>query len=382
MANDLSTRADELRAACHPVYNDRKVRLGTFGTNVSGGCAMSSIEGTFDGSWDASLGLARMADEMEFEAIVPVGRWRGFGGDTNFNGVQQEPYTWAAGVAGATEKAGVFVTSHVPTVHPIFAAKQLTTIDQISHGRAALNVVAGWNADEMGMFGIEQLPHDERYDLAQEWIDVMIKVWASDEPINHDGKYFHLTNAELAPGPVQQPHPVLMNAGGSGAGMHFGARNCDVMFLQPGLGEQPIDEVKAKIGTFKDLAREEYGREVQVWTLAYVVQGDTEKDARSFLDHYVRDKGDWSGVENLVRSMGIGDNQSIPPEIMEAMKFHFIAGWSGRPIVGTSERVAEQLIELADVGADGILLSWPRYFEDMVRFRTETHPLLVEAGVR
>lgn len=382
MANDLSTRADELRATRHPVYNDRKVRLGTFGTNVSGGCAMSSIEGTFDGSWDASLRLARLADDMEFEAIVPVGRWLGFGGDTNFNGAQQEPYTWAAGVAASTEKAGVFVTSHVPTVHPMFAAKQLTTIDHLSHGRAALNIVAGWNAEEMAMFGIDQLSHDERYDLAQEWVDVMIKLWTSEEPVDHDGKYFHLTHARLTPGSVQRPHPVLMNAGGSRSGMHFGARNCDVIFVQPGLGEQPVEEVKAKIDAFKALARDEYSRDIRVWTLAYIVQEDTEKEAQRFLDYYVREKGDWAGAGNLVRSMGIGDNQSIPAEMLEAMKFHFIAGWSGRPIVGTSETVAAQLIELADIGADGILLSWPRYLDDMARFQKETHPLLVEAGAR
>ncbi len=77
------------------------------------------------------------------------------------------------------------MTSHVPTVHPVFAAKQLATIDQISHGRAALNVVAGWNAEEMAMFGIEQLAHDERYAMAQEWLDVMITLWTSEEPVDH-----------------------------------------------------------------------------------------------------------------------------------------------------------------------------------------------------
>ncbi|MCE0762023.1 LLM class flavin-dependent oxidoreductase [Pseudonocardia kujensis] len=343
---------------------------------------MSTVDGVFDGSWDAGLSLARLADDMDFEAIVPVGRWRGFGGETNFNGEQQEPYAWAAGVGAATEKAGVFVTSHVPTVHPLFAAKQLTTIDHISHGRAALNIVAGWNSDEMAMFGIEQRPHDERYDVAQEWVDVMIKLWEHDGPIDFQGKYFDLKKAEISPGPVQRPRPVLMNAGGSGAGMHFGARNCDVIFVQPGLGEQPIEEVKAKIDTFKKLARDEYGREILVWTLAYVVQEDTETEARRFLDHYVQEKGDWTGAENLVRSMGIGDNQSIPAEVMEAMKYHFIAGWSGRPIVGTSEIVAEKLIELADIGADGVLLSWPRYLEDMAKFQEQTLPLLVEAGAR
>ncbi|QJY48890.1 LLM class flavin-dependent oxidoreductase [Pseudonocardia broussonetiae] len=80
-----------------------------------------------EASWDQSLALARMGDEMAFEALVPVGRWRGFGGETNFNGAGFECFTWAAGMASATEQAGLFVTSHVPTMHPVMAAKQIST---------------------------------------------------------------------------------------------------------------------------------------------------------------------------------------------------------------------------------------------------------------
>ena len=62
------------------MFNDRKLKLGTFCTNLSGGCTMSSIDGVLQAKWDSVLTLARMADEMEFEAIVPIGRWKCFGG--------------------------------------------------------------------------------------------------------------------------------------------------------------------------------------------------------------------------------------------------------------------------------------------------------------
>ncbi len=84
---------------------------------------------------------------------MPVARWKGFGGKTNFNGSNFETYTWAAGLAQATENTAVFTTSHVPTVHPIMAAKQATTVDHISNGRFALNIVCGWFAPELEMFG-------------------------------------------------------------------------------------------------------------------------------------------------------------------------------------------------------------------------------------
>jgi dimethylsulfone monooxygenase len=381
MATRLS-RSDQLREVRHPVFNNRKLRLGTFSTNLSGGCAISTIDGVLEAKWDQTLALAQMSDRMQFEALVPVGRWRGFGGETNFNGEGFECFTWAAGMGAATERAGLFVTSHVPTIHPVMAAKQLTTIDHISGGRIALNVVTGWHAPEIEMFGAKQLPHDERYQVAQEWIDIVKKLWTCEDRFDYDGQYFQVSDAAIAPQPLQQPHPVLMNAGGSGAGRHFGARNCDVVFVNTDIGQQNPAGMREKVTAFKKLAQEEYGRELKVWTNAYIVQEDTEREAKQFLDHYVNQKGDWAAAENLVSSMGI-NSQTFPPETLEAMKFHFIAGWAGYPIVGTKEQVADTLIALCgEGGLDGVLLSWPRYIQDMARFEAETYPLLEQAGVR
>jgi alkanesulfonate monooxygenase SsuD/methylene tetrahydromethanopterin reductase-like flavin-dependent oxidoreductase (luciferase family) len=381
MVTTKVTRADQLREVRHPVFNDRKLRLGTFSSNLSGGCAISTIDGVLEASWNQTLSLARMGDQMEFEALVPVGRWRGFGGETNFNGAGFECFTWAAGLSSATEHAGLFVTSHVPTIHPVMAAKQATTIDHISDGRIALNIVTGWHTPEIEMFGAKQLPHDERYQVAQEWIDIIRQLWTAEAPVNFDGKYFQVTDATLAPRPLQSPHPVLMNAGGSSAGRHFGARNCDVVFVATDIGEKNPEGLRAKVAEFKRLAREEYQREIKVWINAYLVQGDTEEDANQFLDYYVNQKGDWVAAENLVSSMGM-NSQTFPAETLEAMKFHFIAGWAGYPIVGTKEQVVDTLIGLTNVGIDGVLLSWPRYVEDMARFQEETYPLLQQAGVR
>jgi len=119
----MLTRADQLREARNPLFGPRKLKLGTFSSNLSGGCAISSIDGVLKAEWPSTLALARMADEMEFEALVPVGRWKGFGGVTNFNGAGFESFTWAAGIGASTKHSGVFATSHVPTMHPVMAAK-------------------------------------------------------------------------------------------------------------------------------------------------------------------------------------------------------------------------------------------------------------------
>jgi FMNH2-dependent dimethyl sulfone monooxygenase len=375
------TREEQLRERKHPLYNDRALKLGTFSTNLSGGCSMSTIDGVLEATWDQTTALARMGEEMEFEALVPVGRWRGFGGATNFNGAGFECFTWAAGQAAQTEKAGVFVTSHVPTIHPVMAAKQISTIDHISSGRVALNVVTGWNAAEIEMFGAPLLPHDERYAVAQEWIDIVRALWTRDDPFSFEGKYYHVKDAILRPKPVQQPYPALMNAGSSAAGRNFGARNCDVVFISSDIGQKTPEGMSEKVAQFKRLAREEYGRDIQVWVNAYIVEGDTEADANAFLDYYANQHGDWEAATNLVDGL-MGGSASYDPQTMEQMKLHFIAGWGGYPIVGTQAQVVDSLIALSATGLDGVLLSWPRYIEDMRRFQENTYPLLVEAGLR
>ena len=92
-------KSEELRRKTNPVFNDRKLKLGTFGTNLDRGCAISTIDRVLDINWPNTLELARISEQMEFEALVPIGRWRGFGGVTNFNGPGFECFSWAAGSA-------------------------------------------------------------------------------------------------------------------------------------------------------------------------------------------------------------------------------------------------------------------------------------------
>src|ERR1700752_1804189 len=107
------------RRSTNQVFNDRKLKLGTFQTNLDSGGVMSDLDGRLQISWPNTVALAQLADEMEFEALVPVARWTGFGGATNPQGPGFETYTWAAGIAGATQAAGVISTSHVAMNHPI-----------------------------------------------------------------------------------------------------------------------------------------------------------------------------------------------------------------------------------------------------------------------
>jgi dimethylsulfone monooxygenase len=194
-----STRAEQLREASNPLFSDRKLKLGTFSSNLSGGCAISTIDGVLEADWPSTLELARMGDEMGFEALVPVGRWKGFGGVTNFNGAGFESFTWAAGIGASTTRSGIFATSHVPTMHPVIAAKQATTVDHLSNGRFTLNIVTGWYQPEIEMFGEPQMEHDERYERAMEWLEVIKLLWTREEEFDFEGRFYRIKKGWLQP---------------------------------------------------------------------------------------------------------------------------------------------------------------------------------------
>ena len=363
----------------NPLFSDTPLKLGSFSTNLSGGGTISKMAGLLKAEWPTTLQLAHLADEMNFEAIVPVGRWKGFGGETNFNGEGFEVFAWAAGLSASTSYSSVFATSHIPTVHPLFAAKQAAAIDHIGHGRFALNLVTGWYVPEMEMFGIKLLDHDSRYEMAEEWVQIVSRLWIDPDPFDFSGQFYQMKKAELAPKPIQRPRPPVMSAAGSDRGRRFAAQYCDVCFIAP--ESYDLQQLKAKVDRYRNYAREEYGRDIQVWSNAYVFHGDNEADGKALWHHCVEEKGDWAGVQNMLDVMGV-NSQLVPPQVLESLKKHFIAGWSGYPLVGGRHQIVDGLTLLKKAGFDGILLTWPRWVEGMMRFREEVMPLLVQAGLR
>jgi len=273
----------EKYAGRNPIFSDRKLKLGSFGSNVEGGCSVTSGEGILRGEWASVIEVAKLADEMGLEANVPLGRYRGFGGVTDYGGTSFEVYTWAAAVAAQTTYSAVFATSHVPTMNPVMASKQSATVDHISAGRFVLNLVTGWHKTEMEMFGATMLDHDTRYDVAVEWLEIIKLLWERDEPVNYEGKYCRAKDALLKPRPVQQPRPPVMCAGQSAKGMHFAAKYCDIGFTAfEKTGN--LELMRTQVNGFKSIAWKEYNRTLRMWSLAYVIQGDTEKEAWQLYD--------------------------------------------------------------------------------------------------
>ncbi|MBP2369171.1 LLM class flavin-dependent oxidoreductase [Pseudonocardia parietis] len=364
------------RTQTNPLFGDQKMKLGLFGTNCSYGLIMSHAPSTYEITWAHTKEIAQRADQLGFDVLVPVARWKGFGGSTNFNGNCFETYAWAAGLAEATERIAIGATSHLPTVHPIVAAKAATTIDHISGGRFALNLVMGWVPPEMEMFGREQREHDARYDFGQEWLDFATRLWTEEGSFSIDSEFFTGDLLEAYPKPHQAPRPALLNAGNSPRGIEFSARNVDINFASL----DTLDNIKSYTDALRAKAREEYQREIKAMTYGLVVCRDTEDEAKRAFRQVV-DEGDWGAAGNVIKIAGSGESQSFDHAVRE-MQERFIAGWGGYPIVGTPEQVAEELGRLNEAGMEGMIFGLIDYNEELKYFGERVIPLLKEAGLR
>jgi dimethylsulfone monooxygenase len=370
---------DDPRADTNPVFNDNALKLGVFALNGIGN-NMSNAPENLDAKWDDSVLLSKLSEEAGFEANVPYSRWRGYvdADPGHRSGLALDSYTWAAATSQVTS-AAVFATSHVPTIHPIAAAKQCATIDQISGGRFGLNVVAGWNKTELDMFGAAMKDHHDRYAQAAEWIEILRALWSRDDAFDYEGEYYTVKKGISMPKPIQRPFPPIMNAGGSDRGRAFAAKYSDMAFVI--VRSDDVDEIRRETDVYRKLAREEYGRDIQVWTLSYVVQGDTEQDARDRLNYYVVEHGDDRALDGFMNMHNM-HSQLMPPDVMDAMKFRLKAGHGGYELVGTADKITSQLDKLSKGGIDGVLLSWFSYEDGIRNWIKDVKPRLEQAGLR
>ncbi len=352
-------------------------KLGLFSANCSGGLAVTKAPDRWSASWEDNLQLAQLADEVGIDFLLPIARWIGYGGDTNFHGSVLETITWAGGLLAATERITIFATTHTFCNHPIVAAKQIATIDQIGSGRAGINVVAGWNKPEYDTFGIG-LPeeHDDRYAFAQEWLDIVKKIWSDDEPFDWQGDAFQLQHVESMPKPVGGGVPIL-NAGSSDQGRDFAARNANFVFTIVGAPEDGLELVPA----LKKNALEKYGRQSGVLTLGHCVVRPTEQEALDFLNYYADEQADWDAVDNLMELQGL-HAQSFTSEMLEMFRGRFAAGHGSCPVIGNPDQVADEIEKFAKAGFDGMTLSFMNYNAELPYFAEEVLPRLEAKGVR
>jgi long-chain alkane monooxygenase len=322
-----------------------------------------------------------------------------------------DPTLLVSAMAAVTSHLGFGVTVNLSYEPPYLLARRFSTLDHLSGGRIGWNIVTGYLDSAARAMGLtEQLPHDERYDRADEYLDVLYKLWegswedgavrrdkaarvfadpAKLHRVQHAGRYYNVDGYHLAE-PSPQRTPVLFQAGSSGRGQRFAARHAECVFISPPNRKVGRETVRA---LREQLVRA--GRrpdDVKVFVGAAVVPGATEAEAREKYADYLRYASREAGLAHFAASTGVDYAQydlDAPVDyaggnaIESASRTAKEHGWTRRKllemfelggrypaIVGSATQVADELqawVDEADV--DGFNLSRtvvPESYEDFV----------------
>jgi dimethylsulfone monooxygenase len=356
-----------------------RLKLGLFGANCSSGRAVTMVPERWSGSWPDCVRLAQMADRAGIEFILPIGRWKGYGGETDYQGATFETVTWASGLLAKTERLVVFGTVHAPLIPPLIAAKEFVTADHIGEGRFGLNLVCGWNEGEFEMFGATLRDHEARYAYAQEWLDVVKLAWSPREDFDFAGQFIRLKGGHAKPKPYGGTCPLIMNAGASTTGQAFAIRNCDALFSNVSRGIS-FEETVQHVANVKALARQ-CGREIDVYTVGVVTCRPTAREAADYYRHSIVEHADWAAVDNILAMKNITP-QTRGPEEFRRIRDHQANGMGGLPLVGDPDTVAGGLAQLAAAGLTGIAVSFVNYLDELPYFCAEVLPRLARVGLR
>jgi len=360
------------------MYNGNALKIGLFGANCSSGRAVTLVAERWSGSWPDNVRLARMADEAGIDFLLPIARWKGHGGDTDYQGATFETVTWACGLLASTRRITVFGTVHAPLFNPLIAAKEFVTADHIGEGRFGLNLVVGWNEDEFEMFGVKQRDHERRYEYAQEWLDAVKLAWGPQEDFNFDGAYIKLANIRAKPKPYGGARPLIMNAGASPTGRAFALRNCDAFFTQA--SRRSAEETAQRVRDVKAEAAR-YGREIDVYTVGVITCRPTRKEAEDYYRHSIVDNADWSAVDLILAKKNIS-RATVGEAMFNEQRTNYANGMGGVPIVGDPDCVARQLADLSHAGLRGVGVSFVNYADELPFFCGEVIPRLERMGLR
>jgi alkanesulfonate monooxygenase SsuD/methylene tetrahydromethanopterin reductase-like flavin-dependent oxidoreductase (luciferase family) len=360
------------------MYNANALKIGLFGANCSSGRAVTKVPERWSGAWPDVLRLARMADEAGIDFMLPVARWKGYGGETDYMGTALETVTWATGLLACTKRMTVFGTVHAPLFHPIIAAKQFVTADHVGEGRFGLNVVVGWNEDEFTMFGVQQRDHEARYEYGQEWLEAVKLAWTAPDDFAYDGRYVKLVDVRAKPKPYGGTRPLIMNAGASPTGRSFAIRNCDALFTVVSL--QSLDKIQRTVQQAKAEALG-HGRDLDVYTVGVITCRPTQREAEEYYQYCYTENADWSAVDRILAKRNISP-ASVGEEVFEKERRFQVHGMGGLPLIGDPDRIANDLIALSRTGIRGVAVSFVNYADELPYFCNEVLPRLERAGVR
>ena len=378
-----------------------RVYLGIFAWNLTSGTAPTKAV-LLDADrrqkfwmWPRASHLVKEADSIGCEFTVPFGRWLGQGGATRFNEEALDFLAVSAGLAPITSRILLPSTAHIGYgFHPLHFAKWGASIDHISNGRWALNVVAGWIRDEAELFGETFLDHDLRYDICDEFVTLMKLAWHMDELFDFKGRFFKAKDVDVRPKPTRHPRPIFVNAGYSPAGMDFAAKHCDWLFVANPSGE--ISDL-GKVAGRADEATRKYDRKLRMLTYTYCIWAGTDQKAeeeyelqQELIDEQATSWHLFRGLDQPGSKRGAsftpatgGEADTLIDLVGKENFVRYGLGIAGQHMVGGYDAAAEFIRTLyAEQGQEGILFSWIDPLKGLHQLSGHIIPRLKKMGLR
>ncbi len=297
-----------------------------------------------------------------------------------------DPFCLVPAMAQATRHLSFVVTASTTYEPPFSFARKITTLDHLTAGRIGWNIVTSVVASQARNHGLQGLiPHDERYEIADEFAEVEYKLWegsweedanvrhlnegiyfdpAKIHKINHRGKYFSVEGPHTSE-PSPQRTPVLFQAGSSGRGVEFAAKHAEAVIV---VGNDAA-EVKRNIDKVRTAAAR-YGRRpdsVKFFSVIIAIAGETEREARERYEEYGRY---WSREAALAYICGLSGYDLAALDPKEYVEFkgterHQTAAGFVKDSVEKRRTAGELMQEISGIGAQQkVLVGDPRQIAD------------------
>lgn len=328
-----------------------------------------------------------------------------------------DPLQIVPAMAAVTKHLGFGVTTSISFEHPYPFARRISTLDHLTKGRVGWNIVTSYLESGSKNLGLKtQVNHDNRYDIADEYLEVLYKLWEGSweegsvlrdrengifadhkkvHPIQHEGKYFTVPGIHICE-PSPQRTPVLYQAGASSRGQKFASQNAECVFIA---APSKIATKKVVQGIRQKLAQE--GRDpysVKIYALLSIVTDETDAKAQAKFKEY-QSYGSYDGALTLLSGWsGVDFSQYQPTDKVEYIQTNAIqslldsyvnadpervwtieeiANWNslggnGPVLVGSAETVSDALQQwVEDTNVDGFNLAYilaHQTFADVVEF--------------
>jgi alkanesulfonate monooxygenase len=286
----------------------------------------------------------------------------------------------ASYVAALTDKLGLLVAHRPGFQAPTFAARQFATLDQLSQGRAAINVITGGDSGDLQRDG-DFLDKERRYARSGEYLAIMKQVWASQQPFSHKGAFYQVEDNLTEVKPWHKPRVPIYFSGASAAAVEVAAQHADVYMMW---GE-PLEQIKARIAEVRAAAKK-VGREDQIrFSLSLrPILGATDEEAWQRADHLLAQAQANIGGKAIQPDSNAGSQRLY--QLATARKVYDRCLWTGiaalsgaagnsTSLVGSPQTVADAALEYYKLGITTFLF---RGF-DQLRDAAEYGRLLLPA---